>query len=36
MEQPYCGFGSEGLAAVKHSYNKSVDRIRLAFLAAAR
>lgn len=36
MEQPYCGFGSMGMTAVKHSYNKSVDRIRAAFLAATK
>ncbi len=36
MQQPYCGYGSNGLAAVKHSYDKSVVRIRDAFLAAAK
>jgi len=36
MEQPYCGFGSQGMTAVKHSYNKSVVRIRDAFLAATK
>jgi|GEM_PF-1555607 len=36
MEQPYCGFGSQGLSAVKHSYNKSVERIRAEFLAAKK
>lgn len=36
MEQPYCGFGSRGMVAVKHSYLKSIERIRAEFLAAAK
>jgi hypothetical protein len=36
MEQPYCGFGSRGLAAVRHSYEKSVERIRAEFLVAVK
>lgn len=32
MHEPYCGYGSMGLAAVKKSYRKSVVRIRQAFL----
>ncbi len=36
MEQPYCGFGSRGLAAVTHSYEKSVERIRAEYLAGVK
>jgi hypothetical protein len=36
MEEPYCGFGSQGMSAVKHSYNKSVTRIRQEFLDAVK
>lgn len=36
MEQPYCGYGSRGMTAVKHSYNKSIERIRAEFLAAVK
>lgn len=36
MEQPYCGYGSRGMEAVKHSYTKSVERIRAEFLAATK
>lgn len=36
MEQPYCGFGSNGMAAVKHSYNKSIGHARAEFLAAVK
>ncbi len=32
MSQPYCGYGSRGIAAVKKSYIKSVERIRAEFL----
>ncbi len=33
MEAPYCGYGSSGPASAIHSYQKSVARIRAAFLA---
>ena len=36
MEQPYCGFGSLGLTAVKKSFLKSTDRIREAYLEAVK
>lgn len=36
MEQPYCGYGSRGMSAVKHSYLKSIERIRAEFLAAVK
>lgn len=36
MEQPYCGYGSRGMEAVKHSYTKSIERIRAEFLAATK
>ncbi|MEI7512202.1 MAG: hypothetical protein WCK01_01955 [Candidatus Uhrbacteria bacterium] len=32
MLQPYCGFGSRGVAAARKSYEKSVARARTAFL----
>jgi predicted membrane-bound mannosyltransferase len=32
MHEPYCGYGSMGMKAVKKSYKKSVERIRQAFL----
>jgi len=36
MHEPYCGYGSNGLASVKHSFNKSVDRARNDFLVAVK
>lgn len=36
MEEPYCGHGSQGITAVKKSFNKSVDRLRAAFLAQVK
>jgi hypothetical protein len=36
MHQPYCGYGSRGVSAVKHSFNKSVNKTRAEFLAAAK
>ena len=36
MAQPYCGYGSRGVAAVKKSYNKSVEHIRADFLNGVR
>jgi len=36
MEEPYCGYGSLGLTAVKHSFQKSVDHIRTAFLGSVK
>lgn len=36
MHEPYCGYGSMGLTAVKKSYKKSVERIRQAFLLEAK
>jgi len=36
MAEPYCGFGSMGMTAVKHSYNKGVQRARADFLAATK
>lgn len=34
MQQPYCGYGSYGLTAVKHSWDKTVNNARTAFLEA--
>lgn len=36
MEQPYCGYGAYGMTAVRHSFEKSVERIRQAFLDATK
>lgn len=36
MHEPYCGYGSMGMTAVKKSYKKSVERIRQAFLLETR
>jgi hypothetical protein len=36
MEEPYCGYGSRGMTAVKRSYQKSVERTRATFLAAVK
>lgn len=36
MEQPYCGYGSRGIAAVKKSFLKSIDRARTEFLAEVK
>lgn len=36
MEQPYCGFGSRGVSAVKKSFLKSINRIRAEFLAEVK
>lgn len=33
MTEPYCGYGSRGISAVKKSFIKSIDRIRAEFLA---
>jgi hypothetical protein len=33
MESPYCGYGAYGAASAIHSYQKSIARIRAAFLA---
>ncbi len=33
MSEPYCGYGSRGIAAVQKSFSKSVQRIRAEFLA---
>ena len=32
MLQPYCGYGSRGITAVRKSFQKSVNRARTAFL----
>lgn len=32
MEQPYCGYGSQGVKAVRKSYLKNVHRLRETFL----
>ncbi len=36
MAEPYCGYGSQGITAVKKSFNKSIERIRADFLAAVK
>jgi len=36
MHEPYCGYGSYGLAAVKHSFDKSVTHARTEYLAEAK
>jgi len=32
MEEPYCGYGAFGLTAAKHSYEKTANHLRTAFL----
>ena len=34
MHEPYCGYGSYGMTAVKHSWDKTVSNARTAFLKA--
>ncbi len=36
MEQPYCGYGGYGITSAIHSYQKSVERARTAFLDAVK
>jgi hypothetical protein len=36
MSEPYCGYGSNGVTAVRRSFQKTVDRARAAFLAATK
>ena len=36
MNEPYCGYGSRGVTAVEHSFQKSVDRTRSIFLAVTK
>lgn len=36
MAEPYCGYGSKGIVAVKKSFIKSIDRIRAEFLAGLK
>jgi hypothetical protein len=36
MHEPYCGYGSNGVAAVKHSFDKSVAHARNDFLVAVK
>lgn len=36
MAEPYCGYGSKGIAAVKRSYTKSVEHIRAEFLKSVK
>jgi hypothetical protein len=36
MLQPYCGYGSRGMTAVKKSFDKSVARSRAAFLGETK
>ena len=36
MEEPYCGYGSKGVVAVKKSFLKSVERTRAEFLASVK
>jgi hypothetical protein len=36
MSEPYCGFGTLGVSAVRKSFQKTIDRARAAFLAATR
>ncbi|MSR85427.1 hypothetical protein EXS71_03285 [Candidatus Uhrbacteria bacterium] len=36
MSEPYCGYGSRGMTAVKSSFNKSVNRMRAEFLAVTK
>ncbi len=34
MHEPYCGYGSQGMQAVKHSWDKTIKNTRTAFLEA--
>jgi len=34
MHEPYCGYGSYGMTAVKHSWDKTISHVRTAFLEA--
>ena len=34
MHEPYCGYGSQGMKAVKHSWDKTINNSRTAFLEA--
>lgn len=36
MNEPYCGYGKYGIASSVKSYGKSVDRARIAFVAAVK
>ncbi len=36
MEQPYCGYGTFGMKAVKKSYEKSAVHVRTTFLKAVK
>lgn len=36
MEEPYCGYGSHGVTAVRRSYEKSVNRLRTNFIKEAK
>lgn len=36
MEEPYCGYGSLGMTAVKKSFLKSIDRTRAEYLASVK
>ncbi len=36
MNEPYCGYGSRGVNAVKHSFNKTIVRTRSEFLQAVK
>lgn len=36
MAEPYCGYGSRGITAVKRSYTKSVEHIRAEFLKSVK
>ncbi|HEU0051184.1 MAG TPA: hypothetical protein VFQ60_03970 [Patescibacteria group bacterium] len=36
MFEPYCGYGSRGIAAVQHSFEKSVAKTRARFMAALK
>ncbi|MDD5726247.1 MAG: hypothetical protein PHC53_02430 [Patescibacteria group bacterium] len=34
MHEPYCGYGSYGMTAVKHSWDKTISHVRTEFLEA--
>lgn len=36
MSEPYCGYGSRGMRAVRGSFTKSVNKTRAQFLAATK
>lgn len=36
MSEPYCGYGSRGLRAVRSSFSKSVNKTRAQFLSATK